>query len=201
MIGGNILTNEVINNIYKRRSIRKYKHEQIKDEEIEIIIEAGRYAPSGGNNQTNHFLVIQSESVLSKLKQLVVQEFSKMEIEENTYKSLKYSIIQSKKGDYDFIFNAPTLVVVGNVKGYGNAMADAAVAIENMMLAATSLNIGSCWINQLKWLTNNTVIQNYLIELGLATNQCVCGGLSLGYSDSTILNALPRTGNKVTYIK
>ncbi len=192
---------EVIKNIYKRRSIRKYKQEQIKAEELSEIIEAGRYAPSGGNNQTSHFLVMQNRQALNKLKQLVEQEFSKMEIEENMYKSLKNSILKSKKGGYDFIYNAPTLVVAANVNGYGNAMADCAVALENMMLAATSLNIGSCWINQLKWLNDNPLIRNYLTQLGLGIDECVCGGMALGYPDMVLSGNLPRTGNIVTYIK
>ncbi len=195
------MENEVIKNIYKRRSIRKYKQGQIKDEELSVIIEAGRYAPSGGNNQTSHFLVLQNNLVLNQLKKLVEQEFSKMEIEENMYKSLKNSILKSKKGGYDFIYNAPTLVVAANLNGYGNAMADCAVALENMMLAATSLNIGSCWINQLKWLNDKPLIRNYLIELGLGANECICGGLALGYPDMVLSGNHPRTGNRVIYIK
>lgn len=195
------MINQVTEVIKRRRSIRKYKAEQISDEELSLIIEAGRLAPSGGNNQTNHFMVIQNEEVLSELKKLAAGEFSKMEVTEDTYKSLKSAILQSKKGSYDFTYHAPTLVVAANVRGYGNAMADCAVGLENMMIAAASIHIGSCWVNQLKWLADNDIIKTYMARLGLAENEVICGGLILGYPDQNELPPLERKGNRVTYIK
>lgn len=195
------MDNQVLEVIRKRRSIRKYKPEQISDDELSQIIEAGRLAPSGGNNQSNHFIVIQNEEMLKELKKLVAEEFSKMEVTDDTYKSLKSAILQSKKGNYDFTYQAPVLVVAANVRGYGNAMADCAIALENMMLAAASINIGSCWVNQLKWLGDNDTIKTYMERLGIAENEVICGGLILGYSDQMELPPLERKGNRVTYIK
>lgn len=193
--------NAVLENIIKRRSIRKYHSSQIDNEALRLIIEAGRYAPSGGNNQTTHILVIQNEAVLKELKALVVEEFSKMEVTENMYKSLAASIRQSKKGEYDFTYGAPTLIVVSNKRGYGNAMADCSVVLENMMLAATSLDIGSCWINQLRWLAEGAEIIQYMEKLGISKEEVICGGLSLGYAESFPVEELSRNGNKVDYIR
>jgi Nitroreductase len=195
------MENQVIEVIRRRRSIRKYRSEQISDDELSKIIEAGRYAPSGGNNQTSHFVVIQNEEILQKLKRLALEEFSKMEVTEDTYKSLKSAILRSKTGNYDFTYHAPTLVVAANVRGYGNAMADCAVALENMMLVATSINIGSCWVNQLKWLADNDIIKKYMESLGIPKSEVVCGGIILGYSDQKEFAPLERKGNRVTYIK
>lgn len=192
--------NFVLETILHRRSVRRYRPENVPDDILQKIIEAGRYAPSGGNNQTSHFLVLQNPAVLSELKKLVTQEFAKMEYTENTYKSIKSSILQSRRGDYDFFYSAPTLIVAANQKGYGNAMADCAAAIENMMLAADSLGIGSCWINQLHWLDENEVIRNYLYTLGLNESETVCGGVSLGYSAEGEKPPLKRMGNEVTMI-
>jgi nitroreductase len=193
--------NQVLEVISKRRSVRKYKPEQVSEEKLSLILEAGRFAPSGGNNQTSHFIVIQNRETLQELKLLVEKEFAKMEIKENTYKSIKNSILASKKGGYDFTYNAPTLIVVANQRGYGNAIADCSVALENMMLEATSLDIGSCWINQLHWLDDNESINEYMMKLGLANNETICGGLALGYSQISDMAPLARTGNTVTYIK
>lgn len=193
-------SNFVLDTILHRRSIRKYRPEQVADDILQQIIEAGRYAPSGGNNQTCHFLVIQNPAVLSELKKLATQEFAKMEIAGDTYKSIKNSILLSRSGHYDFTYNAPTLVVVANRKGYGNAIADSAVAIENMMLAADSLGVGSCWINQLHWLDENEAVRQYLLTLGLSENETVCGGVSFGYPAETEKPPLARTGNTVTRI-
>jgi nitroreductase len=196
-----VMENQVLEVIRKRRSIRRYRPEQINDDELAQIIEAGRLAPSGGNNQTNHFVVIQNEEVLNQLKELAAAEFSKMKVTEDTYKSLKSAILLSKKGSYDFTYHAPTFVVVANKRGYGNAMADCAVALENMMIAATSINIGSCWVNQLKWLTDNDSIKKYMESLGVDKDEIICGGLVLGYFDQKELAPPESKGNQVTYIK
>ena len=124
-----------------------------------------------------------------------------MEVTENMYKALKVAILKSQKGNYDFCFNAPTLIIATNLRDYNNAMADFAVALENMMLAATSLNIGSCWINQLKWLADNEVIKSYGKTLDIQENELICDGLSLGYPDQAGLKPLERKGNRVTMVR
>jgi Nitroreductase len=195
------MENRILEIIKKRRSIRKYQPEQISDAELSQIVEAGRLAPSGGNNQTSHFIIIQNQKIMGDLKRLVEEEFSKMEIAADTYKSLKSAILKSKHGGYDFTYQAPTLVVAANIRGYGNAMADCAVALENMMIAAASLDIGSCWVNQLKWLADVPSVKKFLEDLGIAENEVVCGGLVLGYSAQQESAPLERKGNHVTYIK
>jgi len=193
--------NQVIETMIKRRSIRKYKPDQVSEEELSAILDAGVYAPSGGNNQTSHMIVIQNKQILEEIKQLVKQEFSKMEIVPGMYKSIENSIRASQKGDYDFFYNAPTLIIIANQRGYGNAIADCACVLENMMIAASSLNVGSCWINQLRWLDENSVIRNKLYQLGLLETETVCGGLSLGYPNMLVAQPLKRTGNLITFVR
>lgn len=96
--------------------------------------------------------MIDNKEVLDKLASLAKEEFTKMEVTENTYKSLVHSINASKNGDYVFHYNCPTLIVTANKKDYGNNIADCACALENMMLMANALDLGSVWINQLRWL-------------------------------------------------
>ena len=71
--------------------------------------------------------------------------------------------------------------MTANRKDYGNAMADSACALENMMIAANALDLGSCWINQLHWLDEDTRVRGYLEGQGLAEDETVTGGLILGY--------------------
>lgn len=193
--------NKVIASIMSRRSVRKYREEQIKDEKLDLILTAGQYAPSGGNNQTTHLLVIQNKEVLLELKALVEQEFAGMEIQEGMYKSIKSSILASKKGGYDFFYSAPVLIAAANKKGYGNALNDCACVLENMMIAAASLDIGTCWINQLRWLDENKAVRAYMQKLGLAEDETICGGLSLGYKAEPEREPLKRTGNPITFIR
>lgn len=193
---------EALEALLTRRSTRKYAAEVPEKELIEKVIEAGRYAPSGGNSQMTHFLVITALDVLKELAWIVQTAFAKMEIQENTYASLKNSVNASRRGGYVFHYNTPVLIVTANKKGYGNAMADSSCALENMMIAANALDLGSCWINQLHWLDEDEVVREYLYGLGLAEDETVTGALALGYAAEGQPNrtALPRTGNPVTWI-
>ena len=193
---------EAFEAILTRRSTRKYKDTALSKELIEKVIEAGRYAPSGSNSQSTHFIVITDKGVLAELTELVKQAFAGMEVKEDTYVSLKNSINAAKSGNYMFYYNAPVLIVTANRKGYGNAIADSACALENMMIAANALDLGSCWINQLHWLDENDAIRSFLQEKGIKEDETITGGLILGYPDSGLPNRTPleRKGNPVTWI-
>ena len=189
--------------IITRRSTRKYLDKEVSQELLEKIIETGRYAPSGGNSQSNHFLVIQNKQIIDHLVKMVVRAFSQMEITENMYRSLQNSINLSKKGGYVFCYNAPVLIIVANKKDYGNNQADCALALENMMLEANELDLGSCYINQLKWLNEDQKILSYLQSLGMNEDERVYGSLIVGYPDTNdgkpLRKVLPRKGNEVTW--
>ena len=191
--------------IKSRRSTRRFKNDVVPEEMIEQIVEAGRYAPSGGNSQSTHFIVIEKKEVLNKLAELAKAEFAKMEVTPDTYKSLVNSINASKNGNYVFHYNCPVLIVTANKKDYGNNIADCACALENMMLMANSLDLGSVWINQLRWLNENPVLLEAMREIGLEDDERVYGALAVGYADTEdglpIRKPLERTGNKVIYIK
>ena len=191
-------------NIITRRSTRKYLDKEVSQELLEKIIETGRYAPSGGNSQSNHFLVIQNKQIIDHLVKMVERAFSQMEITENMYRSLQNSINLSKKGGYVFCYNAPVLIIVANKKDYGNNQADCALALENMMLEANELDLGSCYINQLKWLNEDQKILSYLQSLGMNEDERVYGSLIVGYLDTNdgkpLRKALPRKGNEVTWL-
>ena len=194
---------DAIEAILTRRSTRKYADEIPSKELIEKVIEAGRYAPSGHDNQTSHFIVFTDKAVLDELAALVQDEFGKMEESDEMYISLKRCIVASKRVKFVFHYGAPVFISVSNKKGYGNAMADSACALENMMIAANALDLGSCWINQLHWLDENKVIRDFMIKHGLKEDETITGGLIIGYPHNGKLNrSLPeRKGNPVTWDK
>ena len=195
---------EMLEFIKSRRSTRRYQDRPVPRELTEAVVEAGRYAPSGGNCQTAHFLVIQDRAVLDGLAELVKMEFSKMEITEGMYASLVNSIRLSRSGKYVFHYNAPVLIAVANRKDYGNNIADCACALENMMLMANALDLGSCWINQLKWLNENETLLAFEREIGMAEDERVYGALSVGYAMTAdglpVRKPLARSGNAVTWV-
>lgn len=186
--------------IKARRSHRLYEDIPVRDDDLDLILEAGRYAPSGGNSQSVHFIVIKNKKILEELTLIVEQEFAKMEIEANQYSSIQNSIKKSKAGGYRFFYDAPVLIVTANKLGYPNNIADTACALENMMLEATALKLGSCWINQLRWLDNNPVINSYLRNIGLKADETVCGGLALGFSKTPDLPPREIKRAEVTYV-
>lgn len=190
--------------IKTRRSTRKFKARPVEMEKLQQIVEAGRFGPTGGNAQGNHFFVISKIETLMVLKELVQNAFAKMELRDDLYKSLKNSITLSRKGHYSFSYNAPVLIVVANKKDYGNNMADVACAVENMMLAANELDLGSCYINQLKWLNEDPSIRGYLATLGLKDDERVYASVAIGYPDTEtgLPNRAesPRVGNEVVFV-
>ncbi len=190
--------------ILTRRSTRKFRDAPVDEAALARIIEAGRMAPSGSNHQTTHFLVIRSRKILDELAVLARTEFSKMSQEEVIYTPLANAIRAAKNDSYVFHYNAPVLIVTANRIGYGNSMADCACALENMMLMANALDLGSCWINQLRWLNENEAVCDLMRHLGMQENERVFGAMSLGYADTPdgipVRKPLPRTGNPVTFI-
>ena len=196
---------DALDAIRSRRSTRKLKTDPLPRELTEKVIEAGRRAACGSNSQTTHFIVIEDRNTLKDLAEIVRKEFAAMEIKEDTYISLKNSIQASKKGDYIFYYGTPLLIVTANRIGYGNALADSACALENMMIAANALDLGSCWINQLHWLTDHRPVRDYMTKLGLKENETITGGLILGYPDTKdgmpLRSEKKITGNPVTWIE
>ena len=195
---------DVFSCIATRHSTRKFKEEPVPQELLDKVIEAGRQAPSGKHKNQSRFIVIRKKEVLQELIALVQQEFAKMEVTPENDDNFGGAIRAAKKGGYVFMYNAPVLIVVANKRDYGNKYADVSCAMQNMMLAANALDLGSCWINQLRWLQDNPVLRAYLQKLGMAEDEEVCASLSIGYPDTPDglpgRRVMPVTGNPVVYI-
>ena len=190
--------------IFTRRSTRKFKPELPPRALIEQVLEAGRSGPSGHNSQFSHFYVITDPAQLERLAVLVREAFAKKEVTPSMYASLVNSITASKKGTYVFHYHTPVLIIAANRRDYGNAMADNACALENMMIAANALDLGACYINQLHWLDEEESVRAYLRTLGVGDTETetITGALSLGYAADGLPNRTPRqtAGNEVTWL-
>jgi nitroreductase len=130
--------NEVLRVIKNRRSIRSYKSEQIKQEELDMIIEAGIYAPTGHNAQPWHFTVVQNREMIKHINDVSKEVMAMMDIEWIRKAGLN--------PEYDITYKAPTLVIISGRKDAVSARIDCCAATENMHIAAESLNIGSIWL-------------------------------------------------------
>ena len=193
--------NEVLLNILNRRSMRNFSPEQIPDDSLNAIIQAAIHAPSGGNSQSWRFTVLQNAAKLEILNLAVREAFNDMHVDDKTYISKVNLKKAALNPDYNFYYQAPTLIVISNVRDYGNAMADCSAALENILLAAHSLGLGSCWINQLTWFGDNARVRSQLDNLGIPADHIVCGAAAIGYSSGPVPAVAPRKDGTVCIVK
>ena len=193
LIGGIFNMNETIKTLLSRRSTRVYKQDQIKDEELNTILKAGMFAPSAMNQQSWYFTVIQNKELLNKINEVCKSIFLKSG--NRTFEE------RAKSKSFNVFYNAPTLIIVS---GYDKAIApqiDCAVALENMFLAAESMNIASCWIHAITSFSNTEEGSALLKELNIPEGYSVFGSGAFGYKASVTDNIAPRRENVVNIIK
>ncbi|MDR0819437.1 MAG: nitroreductase family protein [Oscillospiraceae bacterium] len=174
------MTNPVLDAIKNRRSTRQFTEEQVSPEQLDILLDAAIWAPSGSNSQSWRFTAIQKPDILLKLNELVREGFLYRYEPDDDYPSKKFAKNAAENEKYNFYYHAPTLIISSNVGGYANALADSALALENLFLAAESIGLGTCYINQLHWLENDEPIREYLAELGIPRDHVICASASVG---------------------
>ena len=131
-----MIANETLRIIKQRRSIRSYKDQQIKDEELAVVLEAGQYAPNAGD-QAWHFTVVQNKELLHKLNFAAKEAVRNLDI--SGLKELGQNVT------FNCLYGAPTLVIVsGSEQSPVPWDADCAAATENLLIAAESVGLGSC---------------------------------------------------------
>jgi nitroreductase len=134
--------NSVLEAIHERRSIRSYKPDPVPRELIEKVIQAGNMAPSAGNLQPWRFVVITDQDFREKLVEEVYPKWKRVmdALEESDPE--RFKLYQKNFGKEDPIyFSAPAIIFV-----LGSSDVNCALACENMMLAAHSLGLGSCYV-------------------------------------------------------
>ena len=175
-----MIQNEVLNCIHVRRSTRSFLEQQIEVLQLETVLDAAIWAPSGGNRQTWLFTAIQNKEKLIELNELVRAGFQRW-VPDDDYPGKLGIKAASQKEDYNFCYHAPTLIIASNLPGYENAMADCALALENIFLAAQSIGLGSCYINQLHWLRNDPDIREFLLSMGIPKEHTICATAAIGH--------------------
>lgn len=184
--------NSVIENILTRRSIRSFKDKQITRDELMTILTAGSYAPSGMGMQSWKFTAIQDTDIMEEVNETMRQTFLAISKEDEAYSYFAPYIHKANDKTTNFIYHAPTYILVSNLTDNRNAMADSALALGNMMLAAHSLGLGSCWLNQLPRLSNFPRMREFLTQLEIPKEHSVFGSLALGYPTVEAKVAAPR---------
>ena len=132
------MKNEALEVLYNRRSIRKFKPEQIKDEELDLVLKAGTYAPTAKGTQSPLIVVVQNPDDVKLLDRLSFQIMMK-------------SLGLNRDGTA--YYGAPTIILVfatDRAMNEETGIIDAANATTNMVNAAYAVGLGSCWIHRAK---------------------------------------------------
>ena len=174
------MTNETLETIKSRRSCRAYKPEQITDEELNAVLEAGTYAASAMGRQSAKIVVVQDAATRAQLTRMNAAVMGK---------------------DTDPMYGAPTILVVLADAGSKNAVQDGSLVMGNLMLAAHALDIGSCWIHRAKEEFESAEGQEILTDLGIEGEYEGIGHCVLGYVDGEYPATHPRKDNWVYYVK
>lgn len=185
--------NETIETILNRRSVRVYSEDQIKQEDLELILQAGLYAPSGCNMQPWHLTVVQNQEIINKLNDETKNELLKCDNE--------YFRKFAENEKYNVFYNAPTIVVISGEKAALVPETDCSAATENMMLAAEALDVGSCWIGLVTYLFKSKKGKEYIEVLEIPEGYEPYHAITLGYKKIANPKPQPRRENTVNYIR
>jgi len=185
--------NETIKTLLSRRSIRAYKQEQIKDEDLQTILNAGKFAPSAMNQQSWHFTAVQNKETLQKINQTlknILLKSGNKRFEE-----------MAKLENFNVFYNAPTLIIVSGDEKAIAPQCDCALAMGNIFLAASSIGIASCWIHAITQLSSTEEGNSLMSELGIPQGNKIFAAGAFGYSAVEAPAAAPRKENSVTILR
>ncbi|KZX15785.1 coenzyme F420:L-glutamate ligase [Methanobrevibacter cuticularis] len=157
---------EAINN---RRSVRTYKEDQLKEEEVKKILNAGIMAPTARGEQPWHFTVVQNEKLLKEINDSSIDIMSKSGDE---------FLEAVAKSGRNILHNAPTVIIVSGKESASNIQADCSAAIENILLAAEGLDIGACWLGLIAAFFK---VESNVAKLKIPSDYIPLYGVSLGY--------------------
>lgn len=180
------MTNETLKTLETRRSCRKFKPDMVSDEELEAIIRAGTFAPSGKNQQSAIIIAVTNK----ELRDQIAEENRK---------------IGGWNEGFDPFYGAPVILIVIADKdannGSGTYINDGSLVMGNLMNAAASLGLGSVWIHRARQEFESEFGKAILEKLGIQGNYEGIGHVALGYPAAELPKALARKENYVYYIK
>lgn len=185
--------NEIIQNLLTRRSVRTYKEDQISDEDLNLILEAAKFAPSGMGKQDWHFTAVQNKEKIEKLVSAIKEALKNSSVEQ--FQKM------GSNPNFNPFYNAPTIILTAYDKNSITGVSDCSAALENIFLAAHSLNIGSCWIHILTFAGSDPKVRSILTELGVPEDYELSGTAALGFNSKEAPKAAPRKEGTVNIVK
>ena len=169
--------NEVMKALLERRSIRKFKTDMPKKEDLEQIIEAGLYAASARGEQSTIILAVTDKELRDKI-------------------SKDNAAIWGRE-NVDPFYGAPVILIALGKKDWPNRVYDGSLAMGNMMLAAHSLGLGSIWIHRATQEIEMEEYRQLLKDLSIEGEWEGIGHCAVGYIDGDIPAPAKRKENRV----
>ena len=154
--------NEVIKAIKERRSVKSYRPDPIPNKLLAAVLEAGTYAPTGRNMQSPIIIAVTDKKLRDRLAKLNADVMG---------------------FDSDPFYGAPAVLVVLADRERPTYLYDGSLVMENLMLAAHSLGLGSCWIHRAKEVFDSAEGKEILSSLGISGNYEGIGNCIIGYLD------------------
>lgn len=168
--------NEVIKNMITRRSVRSYSSMVPGDKLIDEVVEAGLYAASGMDRQDSIIIVVKDREMRDRIS--------------------KMNAAVMKRSSNPF-YGAPVILIVLSNKANPNGIYDASLVLGNMMNAAHSLGLASCWIHRAKEEFESEEGKEILRKLGIEGEYEGVGHLALGYIEGEEPPCHPRKSGRV----
>ena len=164
-----------------RRSVRSYREEQIKDEELARILECGLYAPTGRNRQCVMMVAVQDKETIALMSRL---NAAVMGVESDPF------------------YGAPTVIVVFADKDVYTHVEDGSLVMGNLLNAAYAVGLGSCWIHRARDVFEMPEGRELMKKWGVPENYEGIGNCIVGYSvDEQPLVAAERKEGRVVIVK
>ncbi|MBQ3239646.1 MAG: nitroreductase [Akkermansia sp.] len=170
--------NPILQSLKTRRSCRKYKPEQITREELEAVLEAGTYAPTGHGSQSPQMVVIQDKSLRDRL-------------------SVMNAAVMGATSDP--FYGAPTAVIVFYDSTNSNGFADGCMVMGNLLNAAHAAGLASCYINRAREMFETPEGEELKAAWGVAPHMKGVAICILGYEDGGIFPPKPRKADYIIY--
>ena len=157
-------------------------------------MEAGSYAPSANNKQLWHFTVVQNKKLLREINNETKGVLARSD---NPFLSRI-----GNNEELDIFNGAPTVIFISGKEAESNTVVECAAASQNMMIAAQSMEISSCYIISVSYLFDGEEAGYFLNKIGVPDGYKIYNAILFGYAkDDVMPEAAPRKEGNVNYIR
>ena len=179
-------TNQVIETIMARRSVRKYLPQPVNRDTMQVILDCGINAPNGQNKQSWAVRVVDNPEFINGLTE-VYKKANPKAAEDPNFRNM--------------FRNAPTVVFIANDTTYDFSQVDCGLLGENMILSAWSMGIGSCCLGSpIRFMKTDPGAAEYLKRLNIPEGYDLLYCIAFGYPDESPA-AKPRDASKVMFVE